>query len=63
MTKMALTFIFEQVAACSILRRLEADTKIKENLTRELLFADDAALVLYTESVLQRITSYSAFRT
>ena len=40
------------------LRRLQAHTKTtKEKLTRELLFADDAALVDNTESAMQRITS------
>ena len=39
------------------LRRLQAHTKTKEKLTRELLFADDADFVAHTESAMQRITS------
>ncbi|XP_072041153.1 uncharacterized protein [Amphiura filiformis] len=39
------------------LRRLQARTKTMDLLVRELLFADDAALVAHTESSMQRITS------
>ena len=39
------------------LRRLQAHTKTLEQLMRELLFADDAALVAHTETALQRVTS------
>jgi len=39
------------------LRRLQARTKIKEQLIMELLFADDAALVAHTETSLQRLTT------
>ena len=39
------------------LRRLQAHSKTTEQLIRELLFADDAALVAHTESSLQRMTN------
>ncbi|KAI8498190.1 hypothetical protein Bbelb_241340 [Branchiostoma belcheri] len=39
------------------LRRLQANTKTLEQLIRELLFADDDALVAHTEFAMQRITS------
>ncbi|KAL0195131.1 hypothetical protein M9458_008703, partial [Cirrhinus mrigala] len=39
------------------LRRLQAHTKTLDQLIRELLFADDAALLAHTERALQRITS------
>ena len=39
------------------LRQLQGNTKTQERLIRELLFADDAALVTRAESFLQRITS------
>ena len=39
------------------LRHLQAHTMIQERLIRNLLFADDAALVAHTEKALQRITS------
>ncbi|KAL2077949.1 hypothetical protein ACEWY4_025634 [Coilia grayii] len=39
------------------LRQLQARTKTMEQMIRELLFADDAALVAHTERTLQHITS------
>lgn len=39
------------------LRRLQARTKTKQQIVRELLFADDAALVAHTEEQLQKLTS------
>ena len=39
------------------LRRLQAHTKTLEQMLRDLLFANDAALVAHTESALQRLTS------
>ena len=39
------------------LRCLQAHTKSLEYLVRELLFADDAALVAHTENALQHVTS------
>ncbi|XP_069767672.1 uncharacterized protein [Narcine bancroftii] len=39
------------------LRRLQAHTKTQEQLVRELIFADEAALVAHSEPALQRLTS------
>ena len=39
------------------LRRQQAHTKTREQLFRDLLFADEAALVEHTERALQRLTS------
>ena len=39
------------------LRQFQAHTKTMEQLIRELLFADDVALVAHTETALQRLTS------
>ena len=40
------------------LRHLQAHTKTTEKQIRELLFADDAALVVHMESAMQPITSH-----
>ena len=48
---------FRTDGSMSNLRRLQAHKTPKEKLIRELLFADDAALVAQTESAMQRITS------
>lgn len=39
------------------LRRLKSHTKTSELLVRELLFADDAALIAHSEAALQRLTT------
>ena len=42
------------------LRRLQARTNTQERLIRDFVFADNAALVAYTEQALQCITSRCA---
>ena len=49
------TFAFAPTGACST--QLKADSKTMEQVIKEILFADDAALLVHIESTLQRITS------